>query len=50
MMTAKDLGDPGRDALYGAGLADAYKALVAVGLTRPEASVTAPLPVAAERR
>jgi subtilisin family serine protease len=48
MNTARDLGDPGLDPLYGAGLADAYQALVAVGLTQ-DTSTSAPLPVAAQR-
>jgi subtilisin family serine protease len=33
LSTARDLGAPGRDDLYGAGLADAYRAAAAIGAT-----------------
>lgn len=47
MTTARDLGPPGRDPQFGAGLADAHRAVMAVGLGTVAAPT--PLPVTAGR-
>lgn len=41
MKTARDLGSPGRDDLFGAGEADAYAAVSALGTSAPVAAITA---------
>lgn len=50
MKTARDLGSPGRDDLFGAGEADAYAAVSALGTSAPVAAMTAtPAGAAGER-
>jgi subtilisin family serine protease len=45
MQTARDLGAPGRDDLFGAGIADAYGAVSAVPSATPAVAAAAPAPV-----
>jgi hypothetical protein len=50
MQTARDLGTPGRDDLFGAGEADAYAAVAAAASAPLVAATDAPAPVAEQKR